>query len=469
MSQHRGFLLSAFPALSAVFLVSDGGPIAPVDAGAPEAPIERGAPALFSWGDVDGDGRLDLAAVSADGGLQLLVHAGDGRFEDVTERFGLAEVGNAAFALWADYDGDGRLDLFVGARAGASRLFHNEGGTFVDMSAGSGLVSAGAVQSAQWLDHDGDGRLDLFLVTADKSALFSGLAGGFFEEAELPFAGVAPLPGAGGSLATPTEDGEIARKPSAAGSPSHKAGPTLTGGVNVDTAGTSGGRIPLGPSPTFGGPLHLPTACAVSIRDQANPSTCIQGSTTPTLGLLYPLSANLFVAVSGDVGIGTTAPAAKLEVAGTARMTGTLTLAPGVDQALDVSTGNIYKGGALFLHDKGGANNTALGLGALPSVTTGANNTCSAAVPAAASAVPSVLRTRATARTAGSGSRSPAPGTWMATGWRTSSSEHPAGRSPARSRATPACSPDATELRSGRRAVTRWATTSVAASRRRAT
>ncbi len=115
--------------------------------------------------------------------------------------------------------------------------------------------------------------------------------------------------------------------------------------------------------------------CAQSIKDQANPSACLQVSTTPALGMLYPLSANLFVATSGDVGIGTSAPTAKLEVAGTARITNTLTLAPSGDQALDVSTGSIYKGGALFIHTKGGTANTAVGRDALASVTTGYRNT----------------------------------------------------------------------------------------------
>jgi hypothetical protein len=78
---------------------------------------------------------------------------------------------------------------------------------------------------------------------------------------------------------------------------------------------------------------------------------------------------------SGNVGVGTASPAARLEVAGTARVTDTLTLAPAGDTALDVSTGSIYKGGALFLHTRGGADNTGLGDGALASVTTGFGNT----------------------------------------------------------------------------------------------
>ena len=136
--------------------------------------------ALFAWADFDGDSRLDLAAVGTDGRLQLLASVDDERLEDVTEQVGLAGIANAALALWGDYDNDGRIDLFVGAREGQSRLFHNEGGVFVDMSAGSGLLSEGAVQSAHWLDHDGDGRLDLHVATAEKNVLFHGIEGGFF-------------------------------------------------------------------------------------------------------------------------------------------------------------------------------------------------------------------------------------------------------------------------------------------------
>jgi hypothetical protein len=222
MSRRRGFSLCALSALSPV-LQASGTPADPASSPTTDPANEHGVPALFSWADIDGDGRLDLAAVSGAGTFQLLANTGAGRFEDVTERLGLAGVPNASLALWADYDSDGLADLFVGAREGASRLFHNEHGVFVDMSAGSGLTSEGAVQSAQWLDLDGDGRLDLFVVTAKGSELFRGLEGGFFERAELPLAGAVSAPELGGAPVVVEADA------SGHGAPSDPASPEETG------------------------------------------------------------------------------------------------------------------------------------------------------------------------------------------------------------------------------------------------
>ena len=362
------FLLCALPAPSMVHSPSDEkASLAPV----PSTTNVRGSPACFSWGDVDGDGRLDLAAVEEDGTLRLLLNAGNDRFEDVTDQTGLASVRDVALALWADYDGDGWLDLFVGGRQGASRLFRNEKGTLTDMTAASGLASEGAVHSAAWLDDDGDGRLDLFVVTQEKSRLFRGLDGGFFQEIELlAMSGDAGRMAGGSSpaesLSRPTSDSVSDGDGRLAGSPSGNA------------ARPSGGSAPPG-SPPYPDGVHtvigFPGGCASSIRDDAAPGACLAASSTPTIGMLYPISASLFVATSGDVGIGTTNPGAQLHVAGTARISDALTLVPSTDLALNVNTGSIYKNGVLFLHTKGGRDNTAIGKTALANVTTGKRNT----------------------------------------------------------------------------------------------
>jgi enediyne biosynthesis protein E4 len=99
----------------------------------------------------------------------LLRNKHDGTFEDVTAQAGLdgKDLGFCFGVAAADYDNDGRPDLFL-CNAGRNALYHNNGdGTFTDVTSGSGLdqkpehlLSVGAA----WFDYDNDGRLDL-LVT----------------------------------------------------------------------------------------------------------------------------------------------------------------------------------------------------------------------------------------------------------------------------------------------------------------
>jgi hypothetical protein len=109
------------------------------------------------------------------------------------------------------------------------------------------------------------------------------------------------------------------------------------------------------------------------------PAGLVQGlgtpGTIPKWVAPRKLGDSVLVESGGSVGIGTASPSARLEVVGTARVNGRLTLAPAGDQALDVSTGSIYKSGALFIHTRGGGQNAALGPGALANVTTGSGNT----------------------------------------------------------------------------------------------
>jgi len=119
-------------------------------------------------GDYDGDGFVDLYAVHGDTGANLLFHNnGDGTFDDVASAAGVAAPGTLGSGpVFADYDGDGRLDLLVlGIETTSPKLFHNRGdGTFEDVTAASGLAVTENSLSASWGDYDRDGDLDLFIT-----------------------------------------------------------------------------------------------------------------------------------------------------------------------------------------------------------------------------------------------------------------------------------------------------------------
>jgi hypothetical protein len=90
---------------------------------------------------------------------------GDGTFTDVTAKAGLAGMGWAGDAVAFDYDGDGRMDLFVTSMFGRCQLYHNNGdGTFTDVTlAVLGRTPWGSI-GARLIDFNNDGRLDLFVV-----------------------------------------------------------------------------------------------------------------------------------------------------------------------------------------------------------------------------------------------------------------------------------------------------------------
>ncbi len=119
----------------------------------PEKNQPEAMPAGVALFDYDGDGRLDIYLVN---GAEMpsmvktgpkyynrLFHNnGDGTFTDVSERAGVTGAGYGMGAAVGDYDNDGWPDLFV-ANVNGNQLFHNNGdGTFTDVTAKAGLGGA---------------------------------------------------------------------------------------------------------------------------------------------------------------------------------------------------------------------------------------------------------------------------------------------------------------------------------------
>jgi hypothetical protein len=123
--------------------------------------------------DFDGDGDQDVLLVNGQPwpgqpGPRSLPglyrNNGDGTFSDVTRGSGLDVSIYGMGVAAADYDNDGRIDVYL-TGLGGNRLFHNlGGGRFADVTAQAGVAGGGFGTSTAWLDYDKDGRLDLFVA-----------------------------------------------------------------------------------------------------------------------------------------------------------------------------------------------------------------------------------------------------------------------------------------------------------------
>jgi hypothetical protein len=122
--------------------------------------------------DADGDGWLDILLVNGKDWIPrgrrttaaLYRNNHDGTFTDITKGSGLdIEIYGLGVAI-ADYDNDGREDVYITA-LGGDHLFHNEGGGhFRDVTRDSGAANQGFAASAAWFDYDRDGKLDLYVA-----------------------------------------------------------------------------------------------------------------------------------------------------------------------------------------------------------------------------------------------------------------------------------------------------------------
>ncbi len=140
------------------------------DAGNPFDGVDVGSRSTPTFADIDGDGDLDAFIGESSGTIKYYENDGSGSFTEITgagNPFDGVDVGHWSSPTFADIDGDGDLDAFIGEYYGMIKYYENDGaGNFIEITdAGNPFngIDVGTSSELSFYDYDGDGDLDAFI------------------------------------------------------------------------------------------------------------------------------------------------------------------------------------------------------------------------------------------------------------------------------------------------------------------
>jgi cysteine-rich repeat protein len=154
------------------FAASSANPFGLADVGIRSSP---------TFADLDGDGDLDAFIGQGNGNIIYFENTGTSAAPafapSSADPFGLAAVGIRSSPAFADLDGDGDLDAFIGETNGNTFFFENTGSSTAPAFAASsanpfGLADVGSRSSPDFADLDGDGDLDAFIGNYDGNTIY---------------------------------------------------------------------------------------------------------------------------------------------------------------------------------------------------------------------------------------------------------------------------------------------------------
>lgn len=132
--------------------------------------------------DVDGDGLTDLFFANQSGGNELWRNLGQGKFENITAKAGVALADRVCVgASFGDIDNDGLPDLFMTTVRMGNVLFKNlGGGRFQDITKEAGVGAVAHSSGVQFFDFNNDGLLDLFVCNVGRYTTDEKGEGGYY-------------------------------------------------------------------------------------------------------------------------------------------------------------------------------------------------------------------------------------------------------------------------------------------------